>query len=387
MNGIGKTFGAISLNAKSQGVLSIFPSRYPYFEPKYVRIKALDPYDPDREMELRIGAVTVGGSPQLAINNLAPDDRVSTAIRADDIDGSFVNWSVFSTVGLARELQMNLYNPNRDRILIFACLEGYEVGSLNCYADTIPHDVSEEEREKIHRSWEKKAEEKLQAYKEYFNGKTKTPLSGWQHVASDSIRVKAGEQRVLQVIPTVSPYFEPKRIKYHGRRVDTDAKVPFCVLDAFCDNQLMFGAVSIDDLLSHRGHDLFHARREDPRDLLEKLKKMVDVLAEHGPDGLRAVQDKWYGKAERVNAQDPRGMLTSLLVGSDGWDNISHWPVFSTTGLRRELGILVHNPWSFDIEVSATVEGKAVSSWELPDPKTYPGTEGLPPYVVEDSDG
>ena len=45
-----------------------------------------------------------------------------------------VNWSVFSTVGLARELQISVFNLNATEIRIFACVWGNAVTSLDCYA-------------------------------------------------------------------------------------------------------------------------------------------------------------------------------------------------------------------------------------------------------------
>jgi len=125
------------------GVVTVLPTVSPYFEPKAVYLFGIDPAAPGTNLRFTIGAVTVGGSPQMAINNLAPDGGVAGGALSELLSDVYnrgdqpllVNWSVFSTTGLARELQLNLFNLNlATPIRIFACVWGNAVSSLDCYA-------------------------------------------------------------------------------------------------------------------------------------------------------------------------------------------------------------------------------------------------------------
>ena len=136
--------GIATIAATTNGVVSIVPTVSPYFEPKAVYLFGIDPAAPGTNLRFTIGAVTVGGSPQLAINTLTPDGGAAGGpvpqpeILSDVFNRSdeplLVNWSVFSTVGLARELQVTIFNLNAVEIRIFACIWGNAVSSLDCYA-------------------------------------------------------------------------------------------------------------------------------------------------------------------------------------------------------------------------------------------------------------
>jgi len=123
------------------GVVSVLPTVSPYFEPKAIYLFGIDPAAPGTNLRFTIGAVTVGGSPQLAINTLAPTGGAAAGpgeLLSDVFNRSdeplLVNWSVFSTNGLARELQITVFNLNAQEIRIFACVWGNAVSSLDCYA-------------------------------------------------------------------------------------------------------------------------------------------------------------------------------------------------------------------------------------------------------------
>ena len=135
--------GIQNIAGGAAGVVTVLPTVSPYFEPKAVYLFGIDPAAPGTNLRFTIGAVTVGGAPQLAINNLAPDGGIAGGPLSELLSDVFnrgdqpllLNWSVFSTTGLARELQLNLFNLNAQTpIRIFACVWGNAVSSLDCYA-------------------------------------------------------------------------------------------------------------------------------------------------------------------------------------------------------------------------------------------------------------
>jgi len=133
--------GSTDIAANANGVVSVVPTVSPFFEPKAVYLFGVDIGAFGTNLRFTIGAVTVGGSPQLAINTLnptgggpgSPAELLSDVFNRSD-EPLLVNWSVFSTVGLARELQISVANPNGNAIRIFACIWGNAVSSLDCYA-------------------------------------------------------------------------------------------------------------------------------------------------------------------------------------------------------------------------------------------------------------
>ena len=129
--------GSNDIAPTSAGVVTVLPTVSPYFEPKAVYLFGIDPAAPGTNLRFTIGAVTVGGSPQLAINNLAPTG-VGSELLSDVFNRSdeplLNNWSVFSTTGLARELQINVFNLNAVTLRVYACIWGNAVSSLDCYA-------------------------------------------------------------------------------------------------------------------------------------------------------------------------------------------------------------------------------------------------------------
>lgn len=131
--------GIATIAAATNGVVSVVPTVSPYFEPKAVYLFGIDPAAPGTNLRFTVGAVTVGGSPQLAINTLTPTGASATGELLSDVfnrsdEPLLVNWSVFSTVGLARELQLSVFNLNATAIRIYAAVWGNAVSSLDCYA-------------------------------------------------------------------------------------------------------------------------------------------------------------------------------------------------------------------------------------------------------------
>jgi hypothetical protein len=132
--------GTVTIPAATDGVLSVLPTVSPYFEPKAVYLFGIDPNAPGTNLRFTIGAVTVGGSPQMAINKTIPTgtgvgggELLSDVFNRSD-EPLLINWSVFSTTGLARELQINLFNLNGNTaVQVFACIWGNAVSSLDGY--------------------------------------------------------------------------------------------------------------------------------------------------------------------------------------------------------------------------------------------------------------
>lgn len=129
--------GVVVVQPTVAGVISVVPTVSPYFEPKAVYLFGVDNAAFGTNLRFTVGAVTVGGSPQLAINTLTPTglgaELLSDVYNRSD-EPLLVNWSVFSTIGLARELQISVFNLNATAIRIFAAVWGNAVSSLDCYA-------------------------------------------------------------------------------------------------------------------------------------------------------------------------------------------------------------------------------------------------------------
>lgn len=133
--------GVNDIAASTAGTASILPTVSPYFEPKAVYMFGIDPAAPGTNLRFTVGAVTVGGAPMLAINTLTPTGGATPAtpeLLSDEFNRSdeplLVNWSVFSTTGLARELQVTVFNLNAVAMRIFVVIWGNAVSSLDCYA-------------------------------------------------------------------------------------------------------------------------------------------------------------------------------------------------------------------------------------------------------------
>lgn len=125
--------------AGAPGEIQVVPTVSPYFEPKAVYLFGIDPDAPGTNLRFAIGAVTVGGAPQLAINNLTPLAADTDLLLSDVYNRSdeplLVNWSVFSTTALARQLEISILNINAGADLdVYACVWGNAVSSLDCYA-------------------------------------------------------------------------------------------------------------------------------------------------------------------------------------------------------------------------------------------------------------
>ena len=301
-----KLFHTAQIAPEKSAIIAPLPTVY--FEADLVRILAVDADDYSKQTRLKIGAVNVGGSPQIAMNELSPGP-LSPGIYARDFDN--INWSVFSSVGLARELQLSTFNPHDNVVRVFVRLDGWEFSSMD-----VPHPYSSgeetEEDQKIKERHAKIVENaKIKHDKDSFDFYSRT--NGRPTIACEEKVLGPGERTVLRVVPTVSPFFKPQAIKIHGHK-NSQEDVPIMFIDAFC------------------GKDIFYNNIR------------ISVLFEEG---------------SRLG----EGVLTSVLDDDGmGWTNVSEWPIISTTGLGRELGIVVSNPWMFEVTVGATITGTSLSS-------------------------
>jgi len=294
-----KAFGSASFSSLETGVISVVPPRSAYFEPKRCRITCLDLEDPSQSLDLRIGAVTVGGAPQLGINTLNPQvgSSVNQTVSIYDIDLVDVNWSVFSSRGLARELQFSVCNPNKRRVAAFVSIDGFSHDMLDNLNPTV--------------SW-----------RSHSGNRSEETIIG------SEIELAPLEQRAIAISPTVGPCFMPKRIRFSGHRIDTGTSVPFSVIDAYCKGSLLYGAMT--------------------HDMVEQMSVA---------DGARHLAKKLEWILQQGSALGLRGILTDHFAGSDGWGDVSWWPMFTTNGLGSSGGCIVYNPWPFSIRASACISG------------------------------
>lgn len=191
-----------------------------------------------------------------------------------------------------------------------------------------------------------------------FNRQKSLRRMGFQSISGHDVELEPNEQKVIRVIPTVTPFFEPARMRFHGRRVSDGQLVPYAVTNAFCGDRMLFGE-SLDEIFSHQVADVNPQKTLSPQELINKLNDQIEVLTKHGRSGLAALRERDDDNHRTLN---PKGMLTSILSENNGWCDILGWPIFSTPGLGAVLGIVVHNPWPFRIRASITMEGNVVTS-------------------------
>lgn len=116
----------IEIPPNSHADIHVIPQLSPFFEPKAVRLYGCYADDPSIRARYLVHDVRVGGSPQLAtITSFGkfkgvpfPNGGLFSDVFSRDRDPALVNWSVFSTYGLARELKISLSNFDEKRAII-----------------------------------------------------------------------------------------------------------------------------------------------------------------------------------------------------------------------------------------------------------------------------
>lgn len=135
-----KTGAAIEIPPNSRAEMLVIPQVSPWFEPKAVRLFGCYADDPSSQARYMVRDVRVGGSPQMPFIGSRedfskfPNQELISDVFDRSGDPSLVNWSVFSTIGLARELIFNLFNIDKSRKVIASCaIWGNAVTSLEIY--------------------------------------------------------------------------------------------------------------------------------------------------------------------------------------------------------------------------------------------------------------
>lgn len=303
--------GACLIRPQSKGSCIISSHPYPYFESKLCKIACINPKNPSRELDVKIGTVINNGFPQLPSNIVDPNHK-SPGLHPEDIE--YVNWSVFG--GFDRKLEMVLYNPHEHPVAVFVSIEGFEIDG-RAHEDDFPKWLQPKVahwnkiRNGLIAKW-------LESRKEGVD-----KFWGWEQVSSNEITLNPDDRNFLHFYAESCAYFEPKEIRFYGYRTSDSEPVPFLIGEVINGARLLHGSVDAETFVRKR-----------------ESKKEDDV-----GDGSVELQ----------------GVLTSNFAERDGWRDISSWPKFSIRGLGRELKIVVCNPWDFPIRVRATIRGQSSS--------------------------
>ncbi len=127
--------GVIDVAAGVAGVVGITPTTSPYFEGKAVYMFGVDPLAFGTNLRFTVGSVDVGGAPQLAISSVptggvnANPELLSDVFNRSD-EPLLITWAIFSTVALARQLTIDVFNPNAVNMRIFCVVWGNARDSL-----------------------------------------------------------------------------------------------------------------------------------------------------------------------------------------------------------------------------------------------------------------
>lgn len=305
-----RAFQTVWIGAGQSRVIHVQPPRSSYFQPRRFRISVFDPREPTGEKDLRIGAITVGGSPQLDINNKDPGTS-SMAVHPRDLNDQEVDWSAFSVSGFARELQIFAHNPNHDGVFVFITVDGEGMSYID-------HD-------------EKRSRTSGRPDEGSDRAEPREPL---RLISSDEVELKPGETRCLMLLPSSAAYWHPYELRCYAHRTSDNAEVPFSMLDAFCGKYLLLGTTPLRELFDHAPIAQTHASDETARELLRKLGDKLNVLERYGPQGLRVAE----GMKEPRFESDPRGLLSRMIESDGGFIDISDWPICSAAGLGQERG-------------------------------------------------
>ena len=117
------------------GVVTVTPTTSPYFEPKAVYMFGIDPAAPGTNLRFTVGSVDVGGAPQLAISSVPTGGAAANPELLSDVfnrsdEPLLVSWAIISTVALARQLTVDVFNLNAVTMRIFVQVWGNARDSL-----------------------------------------------------------------------------------------------------------------------------------------------------------------------------------------------------------------------------------------------------------------
>jgi len=136
---------AILVEGMSRATLNVNPTVAPHFDPAACYLFGIDAENPSVNRRFLISSVTVGGVPQLAIEEPLPD-ATTAALLSDVYNRSdepiLVQWQYFSAQTLGAPLNITLFNFNPGPIRVFATLWGNAIDQT--YMDEV--DQSEENK-------------------------------------------------------------------------------------------------------------------------------------------------------------------------------------------------------------------------------------------------
>lgn len=208
----GKMYGEVEIGPGVHAAVTFAPTDTPFFVPERVKWDVRD--EEGYAQDLRVGSVTIGGSPQLGFNSLTMGDgygKYMPSVSIMDIaDAS--GWSACSGPGCARELQMSLWNSHRKKaVTAKICIEGYGLDSLD-------------ERSPPYQRCQRRL------------------------IASPQVMVDGKSWQKISVAPMVSPYFDVKRVRYHAFS-EAGYDVEINIIGVLVGNRMVSGATDLVSLL------------------------------------------------------------------------------------------------------------------------------------------
>ncbi len=108
--------GSQNVVANTAGQITVVPTVSPYFEGKAIYMFGIDAAAPGTNLRFTVSDVSVGGAPQLAISGAATGMAGAAELLSDVFNRSdeplLISWAIFSTVALARQLTIDVFNIN-----------------------------------------------------------------------------------------------------------------------------------------------------------------------------------------------------------------------------------------------------------------------------------
>jgi hypothetical protein len=118
---------ALLVEGRSRGVLNVNPTVAPHFDPVCFYLFGIDAEQPSINRRFLVSSITIGGVPQLAIEEPLPDAD-SAVLLSDAFNRSdepiIVEWQYFSAQTLGAPLNIKLFNLNPGPIRVFATIWG-----------------------------------------------------------------------------------------------------------------------------------------------------------------------------------------------------------------------------------------------------------------------
>lgn len=118
---------ALLVEARSRATLNINPTVAPHFDPAACYLFGIDAQNPSINSRFLVTSISVGGEPQLAIEEPLPD-AATAGLLSDAFNRSdqpiLVEWQYFSAQTLGAPLNITVFNLNAAPIRIFATIWG-----------------------------------------------------------------------------------------------------------------------------------------------------------------------------------------------------------------------------------------------------------------------